>query len=164
MHGAVDSFVVIGFTYADFSVGRAVFLRFILFFDKIVALSLLPILFIVFGIDQWSKIMLIVIGVGPTMMLDIHNIVKAVPQEQMVKAFTLKSNNLDVAYRVILKQVLPQVINSLRLNLKPMIVSVCGRDDCVDRWAGLPDRDHAAAHGDGIIFRTCCGLRVAVSD
>src|SRR4030088_2454784 len=29
------------------------FLRFVLFFDKIVALSLLPILFIVFGIDEW---------------------------------------------------------------------------------------------------------------
>ena len=84
------------------------------------ALSLLPILFIVFGIDEWSKIMLMVIGVGPTLMLDTYNIAKAVPREQVVKAFTLKSTNLDVAYRVILKQILPQVINSVRLNLKPL--------------------------------------------
>ena len=46
------------------------FLRFVLFFDKIVALSLLPILFIAFGIDELSKIMLIVIGVTPTIILD----------------------------------------------------------------------------------------------
>ena len=100
----------------------ALFLRFILFFDKIVALSLLPILFIVFGIDEWSKIALIVIGVAPTMILDVTQMVRAVPQEQIVKAFTLDANNFDVAYRVVSRQVMPQIINSLRLNLKPMML------------------------------------------
>jgi NitT/TauT family transport system permease protein len=98
------------------------FLRFILFFDKIVALSLLPILFIVFGIGEWSKIALIVIGVAPTMILDVIQMVKAVPQEQIVKAFTLDANNFDVAYRVVFRQIMPQVLNSLRLNLKPMML------------------------------------------
>jgi NitT/TauT family transport system permease protein len=97
-------------------------MRFILFFDKIVALSLLPILFIVFGIDEWSKIALIVIGVAPTMMLDTMQMVKAVPQEQIVKSFTLGGNDFDVAYRVVFKQILPQIINSLRLNLKPIML------------------------------------------
>jgi NitT/TauT family transport system permease protein len=112
--------ILIGLHMAVFPYAEAFFLRFMLFFDKIVALSLLPILFIVFGIDEWSKIMLMVIGVGPTLMLDTYNIAKSVPREQVVKAFTLKSTNLDVAYRVILKQIMPQVINSVRLNLKPL--------------------------------------------
>jgi len=112
--------ILIGLHMAVFPYAEAFFLRFILFFDKIVALSLLPILFIVFGIDEWSKIMLMVIGVGPTLMLDTYNIAKSVPREQIVKAFTLKSTNLDVAYRVVLKQIMPQVINSVRLNLKPL--------------------------------------------
>jgi NitT/TauT family transport system permease protein len=112
--------ILLGLHMGVFPYGEAFFLRFGLFFDKIVALSLMPILFIVFGIDDWSKIMLMVIGVGPTMMLDTYNIAKSVPREQIVKAFTLKSTNLDVAYRVILKQIMPQVINSLRLNLKPL--------------------------------------------
>ena len=98
------------------------FMRFVIFFDKIVALSLLPILFIAFGIDEASKIALIVIGVAPTMILDTIGMVRAVPQEQMVKAFTLGANNFDVAYRVIGRQILPQVINSLRLNLKPIML------------------------------------------
>jgi NitT/TauT family transport system permease protein len=112
--------ILIGLHMAVFPYAEAFFLRFVLFFDKIVALSLLPILFIVFGIDEWSKIMLMVIGVGPTLMLDTYNIAKSVPREQVVKAFTLKSTNFDVAYRVILKQIMPQVINSVRLNLKPL--------------------------------------------
>jgi len=112
--------VLIGLHMAVFPYAEALFLRFVLFFDKIVALSLLPILFIVFGIDEWSKIMLMVIGVGPTLMLDTYNIARSVPREQIVKAFTLKSSNFDVAYRVILKQIMPQIINSVRLNLKPL--------------------------------------------
>jgi len=100
----------------------ALFLRFVLFFDKIVALSLLPILFIVFGIEEKSKIALIIIGVAPTMILDVIQMVKAVPQEQIVKAFTLDANNFDIAYRVVFPQILPQIINSLRLNLKPMML------------------------------------------
>ncbi len=112
--------MLIGLHMAVFPYAGAFFLRFVLFFDKIVALSLLPILFIVFGIDEWSKIMLMVIGVAPTLMLDTYNIAGGVPREQIVKAFTLKSTNLDVAYRIVLKQVLPQLINSVRLNLKPL--------------------------------------------
>jgi len=112
--------ILLGLHIAVFPYFGAVFQRFVLFFDKIVALSLLPILFIAFGIDEWSKIMLMVIGVAPTLILDTCNIALAVPREQIVKAFTLKSTNFDVAYRVVLKQVLPQIINSVRLSLKPL--------------------------------------------
>lgn len=112
--------ILLGLHMGVFPYGEAFFLRFGLFFDKIVALSLMPILFIIFGIDDWSKIMLMVIGVGPTLMLDTYNIAKSVPREQVVKAFTLKSTNFDVAYRVVLKQIMPQIINSVRLNLKPL--------------------------------------------
>lgn len=96
--------------------------RFVLFFDKIVALSLLPILFIVFGIDEMSKIALIFIGVAPTLILDVIQMVRGVPQEQVVKAFTLGANSSDVTYRVVFRQIFPQIINSLRLNLKPMML------------------------------------------
>jgi len=112
--------ILLGLHMAVFPYFGAVFQRFVLFFDKIVALSLLPILFIAFGIDEWSKIMLMVIGVAPTLILDTCNIALAVPREQIVKAFTLKSTSFDVAYRVVLKQVLPQIINSVRLSLKPL--------------------------------------------
>lgn len=112
--------ILLGLHMAVFPYAGALFLRFVLFFDKIVALSLLPILFIVFGIEEWSKIMLMVIGVAPTLILDTYNNARAVPREQIVKAFTLKSSSFDIAYRVVLKQILPQIISSLRLNLKPL--------------------------------------------
>src|SRR5258708_7979321 len=110
--------VVLGLHMGLFPYVGEFFLRFVLFFDKIVALSLLPILFIAFGIDELSKIMLIVIGVPPTIILDSFNLTRGVPAEQVVKAFTLGAGDFDVAYRVVLKQIAPRVLNSIRLNLK----------------------------------------------
>jgi NitT/TauT family transport system permease protein len=114
--------VVIGLHMGLFPYTGVFFLRFVLFFDKIVALSLLPILFIAFGIDELAKIMLIVIGVTPTIILDAFNLTRGVPPEQLVKAFTLGAGDFDVAYRVVLKQIAPRVLNSIRLNLKSVML------------------------------------------
>jgi len=74
--------VILGLHMGLFPYAGVFFLRFVLFFDKIVALSLLPILFIAFGIDELSKIMLIVIGVTPTIILDTFNLTLAFPRNR----------------------------------------------------------------------------------
>jgi NitT/TauT family transport system permease protein len=114
--------VILGLHMGIFPYAGAFFLRFVLFFDKIVALSLLPILFIAFGIDELAKIMLIVVGVAPTIVLDTFNLARSVPAEQTVKAFTLGAGDFTVAYRVVMKQILPRVLNSVRLNLKAVML------------------------------------------
>jgi NitT/TauT family transport system permease protein len=114
--------VLLGLHMAMFPYMGAFFLRFFQFFDKIVALSLLPILFIAFGIDELSKIMLIVIGVAPTVILDTVNLTKSVPREQIVKGFTLGAGDFAITYRIILKQIFPRVLNSIRLNLKAVML------------------------------------------
>jgi NitT/TauT family transport system permease protein len=114
--------VILGLHVGMFPYVGAFFLRFILFFDKIIALSVLPILFIAFGIDELSKVMLIVIGVTPTIILDTINLTKGVPKEQVVKGFTLGASDFAIAYRVVLKQILPRILNSIRLNLKAVML------------------------------------------
>ncbi len=114
--------VLLGLHMAMFPVVGQFFLRFILFFDKIIALSVLPILFIAFGIDELSKIMLIVIGVTPTIILDTFNLSKSVPPEQIVKGFTLGAHDFGVSYAIVLKQIMPRILNSIRLNLKAVML------------------------------------------
>jgi NitT/TauT family transport system permease protein len=114
--------VVLGLHIGMFPYIGVFFLRFVLFFDKIIALSVLPILFIAFGIDELSKVMLIVIGVTPTIILDTFNLSKSVPREQIVKGFTLGAGNFAIAYRVVLKQIMPRILNSIRLNLKAVML------------------------------------------
>jgi NitT/TauT family transport system permease protein len=114
--------VLIGLHMGMFPYVGTFFLRFVLFFDKIVALSLLPILFIAFGIDELAKVMLIVIGVAPTIILDAFNLTRGVPREQIVKGFTLGAGDFSVTYRIVLKQIFPRVLNSIRLNLKAIML------------------------------------------
>jgi NitT/TauT family transport system permease protein len=114
--------VLLGLHMGMFPYAGAFFLRFVLFFDKIVALSLLPILFIAFGIDELAKVMLIVIGVAPTIILDAFNLTRGVPREQIVKGFTLGAGDVSVTYRIVLKQIWPRVLNSIRLNLKAVML------------------------------------------
>jgi NitT/TauT family transport system permease protein len=114
--------VLLGLHMGMFPVVGRFFLRFILFFDKIVALSVLPILFIAFGIDELSKIALIVIGVTPTIILDTVNLTRSVPKEQIVKGFTLGAGDFAVTYSVVLRQIMPRILNSIRLNLKAIVL------------------------------------------
>ena len=97
-------------------------LRFALFFDKIPALALLPILFIVFGLGEVSKIALIVIGVFPTIILDTYLRGQAVPQEHITKGLTLGASDMEVAFHIVLPQILPGVLDTIRLNFKAIIL------------------------------------------
>lgn len=101
---------------------EALLLRFVTFFDKLPALALLPILFIIFGLGELSKIALIVIGVAPTIVLDTYLRAKAVPREQVTKGLTLGASDLEVAYRIVLPQILPGVLDTIRLNFKAIIL------------------------------------------
>jgi NitT/TauT family transport system permease protein len=80
-------------------------------------LAVLPILFLVFGLGEMSKIVLIVIGTAPVMTRDLAQRVLEIPREQIIKAQTLGASSLVIALRVILPQILPRLISNIRLSL-----------------------------------------------
>ena len=82
-------------------------------------LALLPILFIVMGLGEDSKVALIVIGTLPCITRDLIMKVLELPREQLIKAQTLGASTWLVALRVVLPQILPRLIDSLRLQLGP---------------------------------------------
>ena len=80
-------------------------------------LAVLPILFIAFGLGETSKIVLIVFGVAPFLTRDVVLQVAALPREQIVKAQTLGASTWQMIVDVVLPQVLPRLIDSVRLSL-----------------------------------------------
>ena len=80
-------------------------------------LALLPILFIVFGLGELSKVMLIVIGVTPIIARDMQRRTKEIPREQLIKAQTLGANTSQIIWRVLLPQLTPRLIGSTRLTM-----------------------------------------------
>jgi NitT/TauT family transport system permease protein len=80
-------------------------------------MAILPILFIVFGLGELSKVVLIVFGIAPVIIRDIQQRVEELPTEQIVRAQTLGASTPSLVLRVVLPQVLPRLVDALRLSL-----------------------------------------------
>ncbi len=78
-------------------------------------LAVLPILFIVLGLEETSKIALIVIGIFPCVARDLALRVAEFPREQLIKVQTLGASTWQIVTRVVLPQLWPRLIDSLRL-------------------------------------------------
>lgn len=90
---------------------------FITVISMIPPLAVLPILFIVFGLDELSKVVLIVIGITPMMIRDLQQRTKDIPEELWVKAQTLGATSWTLILRVVVPQLLPRLLVALRLAL-----------------------------------------------
>jgi NitT/TauT family transport system permease protein len=80
-------------------------------------LAILPVLFIVLGLEETAKIALIVIGIAPCIARDLALRVGELPKEQIIKAQTLGASTWQLIVRVVLPQLWPRLIDSLRLSM-----------------------------------------------
>lgn len=109
--------LVLGIANGIFPVLRAGFSPLLTVISMVPPLAILPILFIVMGLDELSKVMLIVIGVAPLLARDLEHTGRAIPAELLIKAQTLGANSWTVVLRVALPQMLARLLVSLRLSL-----------------------------------------------
>ena len=111
--------LVIGMSIGVLPYIRSLLAPFVAVISMVPPLALLPILFIIMGLGETSKIALIVIGVAPTMIRDLALKALELPREQIVKAETLGATSWQIALRVVLPQILPRLITCLKLQLGP---------------------------------------------
>lgn len=98
---------------------RAGLSPFVAVLSMIPPMAVLPILFIVFGLDELSKVVLIVVGVMPCLIRALALRIDEMPGELMIKAQTLGASTWQIILRVVLPQMTPRLIDSLRLQLGP---------------------------------------------
>ncbi len=98
---------------------RATLASFVAVVSMIPPLAILPILFIVFGLGELSKVVLIIVGILPFLIRDLSQRVLDIPREMIVKAETLGASSLVIALRVALPQLLPRLVQAVRLSLGP---------------------------------------------
>jgi NitT/TauT family transport system permease protein len=111
--------LLLGLVIGILPFARALLSPFVAAIAMVPPLALLPILFIVMGLGEASKIALIVIGVAPIMVRDLALKALDLPREMIVKAETLSASSWQIALRVVLPQILPRLITCLRLQLGP---------------------------------------------
>lgn len=116
---ATLSALLIGMVIGMLPYARALLAPFVAMISMVPPLALLPILFIVMGLGEASKIALIVIGITPAMIRDLALRAQELPREQIVKAETLGGSSWQIGLRVVLPQILPRLLTCLRLQLGP---------------------------------------------
>jgi NitT/TauT family transport system permease protein len=96
---------------------RATLAPFVAAVSLVPPLAILPILFIVAGLGELAKVLLIIIGVAPIIVRDLALRAGELPTEQIIKAQTLGASTWQLAIRVVLPQLWPRLIDALRLTL-----------------------------------------------
>ncbi|MFK7861142.1 MAG: ABC transporter permease [Granulosicoccus sp.] len=109
--------LVIGIATGAIPYLKSTFSPLLTFISLVPCLALLPILFIVLGLGEVSKIALIVIGITPFIAREIQQRAAEIPTEQLIKAQTLGANSAQIIARVLLPQLMPKLINAVRLSL-----------------------------------------------
>ena len=111
--------LVLGLAIGLLPIAGAGFGTLVAVLSMIPPMAVLPVLFIVFGLGELSKVVLIIIGVTPTLVRDLSLEVQNMPREQLIKAQTLGASTWQVAIRVVLPQIMPRLIQGLRVMIGP---------------------------------------------
>ncbi len=111
--------IVLGLLMGIFSTAHGLLSPTMTALAKVPPLALLPIIFIFLGVDESSKVVLIALGIAPTLTNDIALAGKGIPRNTIVKAYTLGATTTEVALKVILPQILPRILDSIRLTIGP---------------------------------------------
>ncbi|MEM6463078.1 MAG: ABC transporter permease [Pseudomonadota bacterium] len=111
--------LVIGLMMGIMPFGKATLAPFTSAFSLIPPITILPILFIMLGLGEASKIGLIVVGTAPVMIRTVAQAALDIPRELIIKAETLGASTWQMATRVFIPNVLPVAVQALRIGLIP---------------------------------------------
>jgi NitT/TauT family transport system permease protein len=106
-----------GMNMALFKGMNALLMPFLRFGSLVPPPILLPILFLTVGVEELSKVVIIVISIAPAMTLAMYGTVTKMAGEQITRSFTLGATQLDVVYKILRPQVIPRLIEILRTSL-----------------------------------------------
>ncbi len=128
----VSGAVVIGLLMGCFEKVEAFFAPPLSLLAKVPPTAALAVFFVMVGTDTEMYVAMIAFGILPTLAQALYLGVKEVPRELIYKAYTLGASHAEVVWNVILRQTLPKVIDSVRLQIGPAMVfliaaeMVCG--------------------------------------
>jgi len=92
---------------------------------KIPPTALIALFMVIFGVTGDAfKVALIAFSISPALALGIALVARAVPRNTIVKAYSLGASTFTVIVRAILPQILPQVIDMIRLSIGPAWISL----------------------------------------
>lgn len=115
--------IVVGIAMGSYTAAEAFFSPVVTFMAKIPPTAMLAVYMVVFGTNLKMYIALVAFGIFFTMVQSIYQSVKKDVEEDLIdKAYTLGASEAEVVWEVIWRQVLPRIIDNIRLHIGPAMV------------------------------------------
>jgi NitT/TauT family transport system permease protein len=115
--------VLLGLLMGCYAPAESFFVPSLSFLAKIPPTAMLAVFFVLVGTGFKMFITMIAFGVLPTLAQAVYQSAKNdVPEELVYKAYTLGASHLELIWNVIYKQVLPRILEAVRLQVGPAMV------------------------------------------
>jgi NitT/TauT family transport system permease protein len=115
--------IIIGIAMGSYRWIEAPLAPIISFLAKIPPTAMLPIYFVLVGTNQTMFTTMVALGVFFTMAQSVYqSITNDVSDDAIDKAYTLGGSDPEIIYEVIWKQVLPPILDSIRLQIGPAMI------------------------------------------
>jgi NitT/TauT family transport system permease protein len=118
----VVSAVIIGMAMGCFTPVEAFLQPPLSLLAQIPPTAALAVFFVLVGTGQEMYVAMIAFGVLPPLAQSVYLEVKEFPEELQFKSYTLGASHMEVICSIILRQVLPRLIDALRLAIGPALV------------------------------------------
>jgi NitT/TauT family transport system permease protein len=130
--------VVIGAAMGAYTWIEALLAPPISFLAKIPPTAMLAVYFVVFGTSTQFYVAMVGLSVFFTLAQSIYQAAKKdVSDDSVYKAYTLGASSMEVIYEVLWKQIVPRVIESIRLQIGPAMVFLIAAEYAVGGDAGM---------------------------
>jgi NitT/TauT family transport system permease protein len=115
--------VLVGIAMGSYRWIAAPLVPIISFLAKIPPTAMLPIYLVLVGSDQTMFTTMVALGIFFTMAQSVYqSIVNDVRDEAIDKAYTLGASDPEIIYEVIWKQILPPILDTIRLQIGPAMI------------------------------------------
>ncbi len=119
----VVSAIAIGLLMGCFPLVESVLSPPLTLFAKVPGTAALAVFFVLFDAGSTSMfVAMITFGIVPSLAVSIHLAVRDVPDELLHKAYTLGASHAEVIWNVIVRYILPKLIDAIRLQIGPAMV------------------------------------------
>jgi NitT/TauT family transport system permease protein len=113
---------------------------------KIPGTAMMSLFFVIAAANEfWFGQYMILFGMIPTLTQTVYYYTKDVPEELLFKARTLGASQTECVWSVILRQILPKVMESLRLAVGPALIFLFAAEMTFGDW-GLGSRMRLVLH------------------
>lgn len=114
--------IVIGLLTGCFPVVEAAISPYLAILAKLPPTAALALFFVMLGTGLSMYVGIIVVGIMPILAQSIYLSIKDIPRELINKGITLGATRTELVFHIVIKQILPRMINSIRLQIGPALV------------------------------------------